>query len=296
MDMTYIKIHIARSLNVCASLAIAITLLSFTKVHANDEPTHPTISVTGNAEVRVVPDEAVLTFSIDSRDKDLNAVVKDNDDRIKAVTAFLKESKIVDEDIRTEVISIQPIFKPAQNSFRKVVPTAVLPQGFNNASLLPVLPPPVAKPPQPEDKMAKAKPIGYTARRSLSITIKDLKSFENIYRGLIGKGVNNVGGIQFRTTELRKHRDAARLQAVKAAREKAKAMAGELGATLSSVQTIRENHIPSHPQFFQNSISTAQAFNQPNRSIAAGVIEIKASVHVVFRLSNTELDMSKKQK
>ena len=90
MDMTSIKIQIAKSLNACALYVIAIVLLSFTKVHANDEPTQPMISVTGNAEVRVVPDEAVLTFSIDSRDKDLNAVVKDNDDRIKAVTAFLK--------------------------------------------------------------------------------------------------------------------------------------------------------------------------------------------------------------
>ena len=293
MDMTSIKIQISKSLNACALCAIAIGLLSFTKVHANDEPTHPTISVTGNAEVRVVPDEAVLTFSIDSRNADLNAAVKDNDDRIKAVTAFLEESKIAAEDIRTEVITIRPIFEPAQNGWSKVVPTAVFPQG-SNASLLPAVRPPSAKPPQPRDKMAKAKPIGYAARRSLSITIKDLKSFEDIYRGLIGKGVNDVGGIQFRTTELRKHRDAARLQAVKAAREKATAMAGELGATLSSVQTVIESNTPVRSSFIQNSISPADVFSESNSSIAAGVIEIKARVHVVFRLSNTELDMPRK--
>ena len=73
MDMTSIKIQIAKSLNACALCAIAIGFLSSTNVHANDEPTHPTISVTGNAEVPVVPDEAVLTFSIDSRNADLNA-------------------------------------------------------------------------------------------------------------------------------------------------------------------------------------------------------------------------------
>ena len=103
------------------------------------------------------------------------------------------------------------------------------------------------------------------------------------------QGVNDVGGIQFRTTELRKHRDAARLQAVKAAREKAEAMAGELGATLSSVQTITENNTPARSSFLQNSISPADVFSESNSSIAAGVIEIKASVHVVFRLGKTEL-------
>ena len=288
MDMTSIKIQIVKSLNACALCAISITLLSFTKVHANDEPTHPTISVTGNAEVRVVPDEAVLTFSIESHDADLNAVAKDNDDRIKAVTAFLKESKIDAKDIRTEVITIRPIFERAKNVWKGQVPTPVFPQ-FNNAGLLPAVPQPLAKPPQPRDKMAKAKPIGYAARRSLSITIKDLKSFEDIYRGLIGKGVNDVGGIQFRTTELRKHRDAARLQAVKAAREKATAMAGELGATLSSVQTVTESNTPVRSSFIQNSISPVDVFSESNSSVAAGVIEIQARVHVVFRLSNTEL-------
>ena len=226
-----------------------------------------------------MPDKAVLTFSIGSRDADLSIAVKDNDDRIKAVIAFLKESKIEAEDIRTEVITIRPVFEQSQSGWKG--PSAQLPNplGSSNAA------PRIAA--SPGDKMAKV--IGYTARRSLSVTIKDLKSFEDVYGGLIGKGVNDVGGIQFRTTELRKHRDAARLQAVKAAREKATAMAGELGATLSSVQTVTESNTPVRSSFIQNSISPVDVFSESNSSVAAGVIEIQARVHVVFRLSNTEL-------
>ena len=79
------------------------------------------------------------------------------------------------------------------------------------------------------------------------------------------------------------------MKAVKAAREKAEAMATELGATLSSVQAITENGTPGRTPMFQNSISPAGIFDESDSSIATGVIEINASVHVVFRLGNTEL-------
>ncbi len=256
-----------------------IALSSFTIAHGNEELPQPTISVTGVAEVRAVPDEAVLTFSIESREADLNSAVKDNDDRISAVTAFLKESKIEAKDIRTEIIKIRPIFEKVQSGWQGKA--MQMPAQQANAPALAARP--AAK------KKDRIKPIGYTARRSLSITIKDLKSFEDVYRGLIAKGVNDVGGIQFRTTELRKHRDEARLKAVKAAREKAEAMATELGATLSSVQAITENGSPGRTTMFQNSISRVGIFDESDSSIATGVIEITASVHVVFRLGNTEL-------
>lgn len=277
--MTSSKIQIVKSLNACVLCVIVIALSSFTKVHANDGPSPPTISVTGNAEVLAVPDKAVLTFSIGSRDADLSAAVKDNDDRIKAAITFLKESKIEAEDIRTEVITIRPVFEQSQNIWKG--PSAQLPNSLGSSNAAPRIAT------TPRNKMAKV--IGYTARRSLSVTIKDLKSFEDVYGGLIGKGVNDVSGVEFRTTELRKHRDAARLQAVKAAREKAEAMAGELGATLSSVQSITEYSTPPRSTFSQNSLTPVRAFEGSNSSVAAGVIEIKANVHVVFRLGNTEL-------
>ena len=45
-----------------------------------DDPEPPTISVSGAAEVRVIPDHAVLRFSIDSRAVELAVAVADNDE------------------------------------------------------------------------------------------------------------------------------------------------------------------------------------------------------------------------
>ena len=55
-------------------------------------------------------------------------------------------------------------------------------------------------------------------------------------------GVNYVHGIDFRTSELRKHRDTARAMAIQAAKEKADALASELGVKRGKVYSITENY------------------------------------------------------
>lgn len=269
---------------------LLLLLITVPMVKADDlVRSPPTISVSGSAEVKVVPDEAILRFSIDSRETELDAAVEDNDQRVEAVIGFLKESKIEAKHIRTEMIKIAPIFENTSNGWKGQLPVQSARLALGNAPALP----------KPADKKKKIKPIGYTAGRSLSITINDLESFEKIYRGLIGKGVNNVSGIQFRTSELRKHRDLARLEAVKAAREKAQAMAEELGATLSAVQSINESGSPGYmfPSSFQNSslAAPAPAFGESGSSVAAGVIEITARVQVVFLLGDTQLEQKKEK-
>jgi Protein of unknown function (DUF541) len=52
----------------------------------------------------------------------------------------------------------------------------------------------------------------------------------------------HVYGIEFRTCGLRKHRDAARGLAIQAAREKAIALAGELGQEVGRPIDIREEY------------------------------------------------------
>jgi uncharacterized protein YggE len=54
-------------------------------------------------------------------------------------------------------------------------------------------------------------------------------------------GATHVHGVQFRTTELRTHKDQARSLAIKAAREKAVALAGELGQGVGQPQQIHED-------------------------------------------------------
>ena len=258
-------------------VTFGLAMLIAATAAADDPANPPTISVTGEANIKVKPDQAVFSFSIQGREKTLDESVATNDQAIAKVMQFLKTSGVEDKDVRTEVVQIQPIYRSP--GFGKMVPqvwrsgSAPIQSNLNPN-------PPV----KDEDPL---KPIGYEARRGMSVTIDDLASLEKIYTGLLKNGVNQIGGISFQTTELRKYRDEARLKAVKAAREKAEAMAGELGAKLAGVQQISESNWGPRPSTFQNSVSLAPRLAAPSGStITQGDIDVTASVSVVFLLGD----------
>jgi uncharacterized protein YggE len=160
-----------------------------------------TVSVAGEAEVRVVPDEVVLTIGIETTHKDLDAAKEDNDARIAQVFAVAQAHEVDARHIQTDYVSIEPRY---HDSYEK--------RGF----------------------------IGYFVRRNVVITLRDLDRFELLLAALLEGGANYVHGIQFRTTELRRYRDQARELAAEAAKEKAVALAGSLGQTVGDPLTISE--------------------------------------------------------
>ena len=83
--------------------------------------------------------------------------------------------------------------------------------------------------------------IGYFVRQTIVITLKDVSQFEDLLTAVLDAGANYVHGIQFRTTELRKHKDEARALAINAAREKAVALAQELDQKVGKPYSIRED-------------------------------------------------------
>lgn len=256
-------------------LAILVLTGAISSVHS-DEP-KPTISVSGSAEIRVVPDEVVITAAVESRAKEVATACKDNETSIRSIVEFLKAAGVEDKHITTEYISIEPIMRrPVYPSKGQAVQT--------NANANPFSPGGEA------DEDAIEQPVGYLARRQFAITIVDLAKFEDLYCGLVGRGINRVSGIEFRTSKLREHRDAARLKAVRAAKEKAQAMAAELGATVVAIKTVNESRESFGRSAMQNSMSNPFGGEGASEVFAVGQIQITAAVDVVFYLGDTELD------
>jgi len=57
---------------------------------------------------------------------------------------------------------------------------------------------------------------------------------------VINAGINRIEGVDFRTTQIRAHKDRARQMAIKAAQEKAIALAREIGQTIGKAYSITE--------------------------------------------------------
>ncbi|HKQ53812.1 MAG TPA: SIMPL domain-containing protein, partial [Pyrinomonadaceae bacterium] len=111
--------------------------------------------------------------------------------------------------------------------------------------------------------------------------------FEALFTDLLKAGVNNVRDVDFRTSQIRKHKDEARALAIRAAREKAVALTREVGQTIGKAYSIREvpdtSYMPANA--YSNVTSVAEGDSPENEStIAPGMITVKARVLVSFRL------------
>jgi hypothetical protein len=132
-------------------------------------------------------------------------------------------------------------------------------------------------------------------RRSIVVTLRDVKRFEELLAAVLESGTNRVDGLEFRTTALRKHRDAARALALKAAREKAEAMAAELGCKVGKPVTISEGAAGAGlwawggrrgNQMTQNVMGEAPSGGgEGSEGFAPGQISVTASVNVSFELT-----------
>lgn len=90
---------------------LTVILLSPYFLFAEEQAEPRLITVTGDAEVRVVPDEVILTLGVETWNKDLNIAKKENDQRIRKIVALAKKHKIETKHIQTDYISIEPRYE-----------------------------------------------------------------------------------------------------------------------------------------------------------------------------------------
>jgi len=230
------------------------------------------------------PDQMVVSGSIETREKTVAEASAANAELVKRMRAAIKALEIPDNNVSSERIAITAI-KESSNQWRSKAIQSVRPANppalqnnsdnpFGNSG--------------ESDANKLRKPVGFSVVRYFEITISDLRSYEMIYKALVKSGVTQVNPATLRTTELRKYRDQARLEAVKAAREKAVAMAGVLDANLAGVKSIRESNEGFGSPFQNVRVGFSDAEPAP-----AGTMSVSATVDVQFFLGNTEFSADK---
>jgi uncharacterized protein YggE len=83
------------------------------------------VSVSGQGQVKVTPDIATITFSVESRGTDLTSVQGDNATRTQAVIDKLKSLGIADTDLQTTGYNVSPQYDKDQKLTGYVVTNGV---------------------------------------------------------------------------------------------------------------------------------------------------------------------------
>jgi len=220
-----------------------------------------TISASGEAEIRVVPDEVILTLGVETFDKILKPAKSLNDERIKKTISVAISHGVPAEYIQTDYIGIEPRYRHSDVTLDL---------------------------------------LGYVVRKTMVIRLKDISKFEDMLSDALEAGVTHVHGIEFRTTELRKHRDRARSLALKAAQEKAELLANGVGRKVGKALSIGEasfGYWSSYSSWWgnrygqmsqnvsQNALQNFGGVSMGNdTTLAPGQISIRATVGASFAL------------
>src|SRR5688500_15522883 len=170
---------------------IITTLFLTVTALAQNATERPLITVSGQAEVRVPPDEILFTLSVESVDKDMLVAKKKTDDSVKQVLAIARKNNVKDEDVQTSYISVEPKYNTDDLDYE-------------------------------QRRGVKREFVGYQVSKTIAVRLRDISRFDGLLSDVLGAGVTRVRNVEFRDTQIRKHRDQARTMAIKAAQEKAR--------------------------------------------------------------------------
>lgn len=219
---------------------------------SNVEP--PLITVTGQAEVRVPPDEVVFTLAVENVDKDMVVASKRTDDSVRQILAIARKNNVKPEDVQTSHISVQPKY---------------------NTDDLPY---------ESRDKVKRVL-VGYEVSKTVAIRLREISRFDDLLADVLKAGITRLSNLEFRDSQIRKHRDEARRMAIRAAQEKAKLLAGEIGQSIGPAYSITEESGADYGRSInQNVTTTTGASSDSDSATAPGTISVTAQVTVRFRL------------
>lgn len=231
-------------------LLVFAIALSANSVVAQKEVDRPLITVTGQAEIMVVPDEVAFNLRVVTMDKDLLVAQAKNDQTVKAVLALARQYQIPPTQMQTDHITLSERYTDEDETKE----------------------PPVF--------------LGYTVSKRVAIVLRDVSKAEQLLADVFKSGVTRIEEVAFRTTQVRKYKDQARAMAIKAAQEKAIALTREIGQTIGKAYSITEE---GQSDYSLNNSSNTASFARGSDSdeqstIALGQISISARVTVSFEL------------
>lgn len=163
-----------------------------------------TISVSGTASTSVIPDTASMSIGVITQAATAKEASEKNAASMNNVTSALKNLGLLDKEIQTSSISIQPV--------------------YNYTRDVPVI-------------------VGYSASNNVLITTMNLDRLSDIMDKSIASGANQVSGISFMVSEEKQKQIFGELlsNAVSDANSRANDLAKSLNVKIASVKTSSIN-------------------------------------------------------
>jgi uncharacterized protein YggE len=186
-----------RRLVLMALLAVA----SASPAGAQIEKALNLITVTGEGEVAIVPDLAILGAGVTTTGKTAREASEANAKMMASVMAALKASGIAEQDVQTSWLSLHPVRDNARNELRIT---------------------------------------GFQASNQVTVKLREITKTAEVVDRLVSAGANDIAGIHFVVSSPSKPLDRAREDAIADARRKAEVYAKATNVQLGPPVKISE--------------------------------------------------------
>lgn len=242
------------------TLLLSASLLS-TPAMAQELRAIRSITVSGQAERLVVPDEAHITVNLNAQDKDMAKARAAHQQKLTKLLDIVKKAGIDEKKVRSQSSNIQPIY-----DYRN--------DGKGNSQRI---------------------FLGYRAQTNLDITVGDTAKLGGLMDSISSAGFEqgantewgNLLSVYYTISKPDEVRDALLADAITNAKTKAERMADAAGAELGKVYQLNENGTPQFQPVMLRAAAPMMAKAESAMADAAppaGEQKIESSVTVTFEL------------
>jgi len=247
-------------------LATALTELKGLRFIGSGVSATNTITVSGEGEVFAVPDTAEFSVSIQEEAEDVATAQEEATEKGSAIIAHLKDAGIEDKDIRTTEYSVYPRYEYSQS----VCPAS-------SSGEVVYCPP------------GRQTLTGYQVSQTLSVKVRDTEEAGDILSGVGTLGASQVSGLSFTVDDEDALQADARGKAIDDAREKARALADQLGVSLVRIVGFSENGNYPVYNYAKAEFGVAQdaalgGGGAPSPSLPTGENKIISNVTVTYEI------------
>ena len=211
--------------------------------------TAPVLRVQGSAEVRIVPDLAVVRLGVANEAQTAREAQQAVNRASDAILDAVRRVGIDEQNVQTVRLVLSPIYSSRR-----------------------------------PDETQEPRIVGYRASNTVSVRTEELSLVAPVIDAALDAGANRLEGVSFGLQDDQAVTQQALRQAIEEAHGKAEAMAAALDVELEAIISVTEA-----PEFVREpmmEMSRAMAIQSaPQTSVSPGEVAVSASVSIEYRLS-----------
>jgi uncharacterized protein len=246
-----------------ALLAIFLAVISIKELKSigyvgKNENMVNSISVNGRGEEVMIPDIATFSFTVTETGKTVADAQEKATTKINATLKAVRDGGVEDKDIKTLSYQINPRYE------------------YQNFPCSAYSCPPT-----------KSTLTGYEVRQTIEVKIRDLEKAGDLFTTIGSNGVQDINGLNFTIDDIESVKAKAREKAIADARQKAEAIAKQLGVRLVRINSYYDSSNEPTP-YYGRGADMAVAQSAPGKAVPpqvpAGEQEIVSNVTISYEI------------